>query len=343
MKSKETRRNMPIFVRSIAQWNTRAVLSMILIFALFGCSNALPATNKPMAAATSTPTALPLYSRLFSTHYQVTFRPDVAYGRLSQEILDLCIPTGLPTPRPGLVLIHAGGWFTGDKRETFDQEQDNLQSTCMGLASQGFLVASINYRLTPGATWPTQLVDAQLAVRWLRAHADTFGLDPRHICAAGLSAGAHLAVFLGVLQATHQGDEAELLATTSPRISCVVDFFGPVDLIQLVKTSPNTLPEVRDLLGQVKLESNPALYRAASPLFFVSSQSAPMLIIHGIQDTDVPVSQSLALQHSLQQQHVPVKYIGYEGDHLFGGLNEQQIRDIWAQVLAYLAAQEKVQ
>ena len=170
---------MPIFVRGFAHWNTLVVLSMILIFALFGCSNALPATNKPMAATTSTPTTLPLYSRLFSTHYQVTFRPDVAYGRLSQEILDLCIPTGLPTPRPGLVLIHTGGWFTGDKRETFDQEQDNLQSTCMGLASQGFLVASINYRLTPGATWPAQLVDAQLAVRWLRAHAGTFGLDPR--------------------------------------------------------------------------------------------------------------------------------------------------------------------
>ncbi len=327
-----------MFVRIIAQRNTRAILSIILTCVLVGCNSTVSVTNKPLT--TATPTALPVYSQLFSTRYQVRFHPDVAYGPLAQEMLDLCMPMGIPTPHPGLVLIHAGGWFTGDKRDTFDRQQDDLQSTCLGLASQGFLVVSINYRLTPRSTWPAQIVDAQLAVRWLRAHADTFGLDPRHICAAGLSAGAHLAVFLGVLQTTHPGDQAGLFATESSRVSCVVDFFGPVDLIQLVKTSPDTSPEVRALLGQAKPESNPSLYRAASPLFFVSSHSAPMLIIHGTQDTDVPIAQALALQQALQQQQLPVQYISYEGGHLFGGLDEQQVRDIWGQVLAYLVAHE---
>jgi len=331
-----------MFVHIIARRNIQAVLGMILTCMLVGCSSAVPGTNTFRQTPAFTPTALPVYSQLFTTRYPVTFHPDVAYGPLSAEILDLCTPLGLTTPRPGLVLLHSGGWFTGDKREAFDRQQDDSRGACMGLASQGFLVASINYRLTPRFIWPAQIVDAQRAVRWLRTHAGSFGQDTQHICAVGLSAGAHLAVSLGVLQAAHPGDQAGLLATESSRVSCVVDFFGPVNLIQLVKTSPATIPEVRDLLGQAKPESNPALYRAASPLFFVSSHSVPMLIIHGTHDTDVPMAQSLALQRALQQYHVPAQFIGYEGEHLFGGLDGQQSRAIWGEVLAFLVAHETV-
>jgi acetyl esterase/lipase len=316
--------------------NIKIIFMVFLLLTIAACSTTPPATTKPMA----TPTATPTFSRLFSPHYQVTLKPNVAYGSLPDQILDLCTPSGLSTPRPGIVLIHGGGFVGGDKRYQFD-DQDTLFDVCMGLASQGFVVASINYRLAPASTWPSSLVDAQLAVRWLRTHASEIKLDPQRLCSAGLSAGAYLAVFLGVLQTIHTGDQASLLATQSPHVSCVVDFYGPVDLARLVKTAPGPNQEVvQALLDHATPESNPKLYHDASPLFYVASQSAPTLIIHGTHDMTVPIEQSQSLQSALQQHDVPVEYITYAGEHSLGGIDEQQIRGLWGQAVAFLVAHE---
>ena len=199
-------------------------------------------------------------------------------------------------------------------------------------------MASINYRLAPDAFWPAQVVDSQLAVRWLRAYAAELKLNQEHICTVGLSAGAYLSVFLGVLQTIHAGDRADLLASESPAVSCVVDFYGPVDLAELLKTAPEPNQTVRDLLGYATPETNPGLYHAASPLFLVSSHSAPTLIIHGTQDTTVPIAQSQALKQALQQHHVAVQLITYPGTHSLGGLSKQQIRDLWTHVLNFLVS-----
>jgi acetyl esterase/lipase len=274
---------------------------------------------------------------LFSPHYQVESQSNIAYGPSFEEQLDLCRPMGISTARQGIVLIHGGAFVAGDKHYQFD-DYDTLPEVCQGLASQGFLVASINYRLAPDAFWPAQVVDAQLAVRWLRAHAAELKLNPQHICTVGLSAGAYLSVFLGVLQTIHAGDRADLLASESPAVSCVVDFYGPVDLAELLKTAPEPNQTVRDLLGYATPETNPGLYHAASPLFLVSSHSAPTLIVHGTQDTTVPLAQSQALQHALQQHHVSVQLITYPGTHSLGVLTRQQIRVLWTDVLNFLVS-----
>src|SRR5262249_45945196 len=154
------------------------------------------------------------------------------------------------------------------------------------------VVASINYRLAHADPWPAQVEDAQLAVRWLRAHQDELHLDGHRLCSVGLSSGAYLAVFLGVLMATLPGDRANELADQSSQSSCVADFYGPVDLAAWYTSSPESQPEIRDLLRRATPKSNPALYRTASPLYAVSSASAPMVIVQGSGDTTVPEAQS---------------------------------------------------
>lgn len=309
------------------------LISIFLLGMNVGCGTA------PSGGSRSTPTSVSVYSSLFSSRYPVTLRANLSYGPFPQNTLDLCVPPQLSGPRPVVILIHGGGFVAGDKQYQFD-EHDTLLEVCKGLASQGFAVASINYRLAADALWPSQVADAQLAVRWLRTHASDLQLDPGRLCTIGLSAGAYLSVFLGVLQSTHAGDQAQLLATVSPTVSCVVDFYGPVDLAHLLQTNPVPNQTVVQMLGYETPEMNPRLYHAASPLFFVSSKSAPTLIIHGTQDDIVPLAQSQALHSALQQNHIPVQLITYQGKHSLEGLNEQQIRGLWEQALAFLRTYE---
>ena len=104
------------------------------------------------------------------------------------------------------------------------------------------MAAEVNYRLGDKAQaetwWPAQLSDVQLAVRYLRAHADTIGLDPKRLCAWGGSAGGHLSVFLGVKDAVVPDVLAKLYPDELPKVSCVVDDFGPVDLTDPATAAP---------------------------------------------------------------------------------------------------------
>ncbi|HEY7342217.1 MAG TPA: alpha/beta hydrolase [Ktedonobacterales bacterium] len=262
----------------------------------------------------------------------------MAYGSAPLETLDLCAPEHPTAPLPGIVLIHGGSSTVGDKRAEFDVQGDTLTDMCMGLASQGFVVASINYRLAHADPWPAQVEDAQLAVRWLRAHAQDLNLDGAHLCSVGMSSGAYLAVFLGALTETLAGDRAGLYTSQSSQVTCVVDFYGPVDLVSWIKTSPDNQAEVLDLLGQATPASNPQLYRKASPLYAITPSSARMLIVQGATDTEVPEAQSRALEQALRRDHVPVQYISYDGGHVFAGLDEEQVRQILGQVVAFLTS-----
>lgn len=261
--------------------------------------------------------------------YGETTQRNVAYGPLAGETLDLCTPVGAKTPRPGVIFIHGGGWTTGDK--------SSYDNACATLAKYGFVSATINYRLAPTSVWPAQIVDSQLAVRWLRAHATQFNFDPQRLCAWGDSAGAHLSVYLGVSDTIHPGDEQALYANQSPHATCVVDSFGPVNL-----TTLNTGAGVQalSLLFGATYQAAPDRYRDGSPLFLVSPQSAPMLIIQGTHDTVVPPSQSLALQAALQRNHVPEQYVSYDGGHSYSGLSQSQIQGILITTFKFLVAQE---
>jgi acetyl esterase/lipase len=286
---------------------------------------------------------------LFSPKNSVAVRENVAYGASLAQTLDLCLPSGLTGLRPGIMLIHGGAWVSGSKRYQFD-DFHTLRDVCRGLAAQGFLVASIDYRLLSlsgpvGAhqdPWPAQLNDAQLAMRWLRAHANELSLDKSRLCAAGLSVGAMLAVFLGALRTIQPGDQAQLYPDESPQAGCVADFYGPVDLVALLKAAPDANESVfQALLGYTTPEENPQGYHDASALFRVSSQTAPTLIVHGVHDQVVPIEQSLALFAALREHEIPAQFITYNGRHSFGSVNLQESRAIWSQALAFFIAQER--
>lgn len=305
-----------------------SLFGLVLLVSLAACGNISPPVSQSKTVTPSPATTLP------PARYQIIEHSNMAYGPLTAEKLDLCEPVDAPSPRPGIILIHGGGWTEANETNTMP----SMQTTCRDLAAQGFIVANVNYRLATVTAnghvvtqdmWPAQLVDVQLAVRWMRAQARQLGLDSTRICAQGYSAGAHLAVFLGSLAINHAGDEASLLRNQSPKVSCVVDFYGPVDL-----TKVSYVDSYYALFGDNMY--NAAVLREASPVFDVSSQSAPTLIIQGTKDSLVPPSQAMELYQALQHNHVPVQYLSYNGGHAGEGAPQQQVISVLAQTLAFL-------
>ena len=268
--------------------------------------------------------------------YDAQMLSNLAYGPLLDERLDLCLPKGETGVRPAVVFIHGGGWVAGDKRE-FD-------GLCLLLARHGFVAASVGYRLAVASIvttyWPAQVVDVQLAVRWLRMLAPSLQVDPERVCAWGDSAGGQLAVYLGTHKTIHAGDQlASQAADKAPNVSCVVDEFGPVDLMAS-KDAPLT-GDLLTLAGGATYEQNPGLYRDLSPALAVTSQSAPMLIVQGTRDTLVPPTQSAELQQTLQQNHVSVWYLNYNGGHGFSEISAAQRNLLLAQEVNYLVMLER--
>lgn len=312
-------------------WKILYCLVFVLIF-LNGCFSGA----NPKVTSMSKGVLDGLSMKMPAERYEAQMLPDLAYGPLPDEKLDLCQPKGAVEERPAVILIHGGGWVSGDK-----QEFDGL---CLTLARHGFVAATVRYRLAVSSIatthWPTQIVDVQLAVRWLRTLAPSLRVDPRRVCAWGDSAGGHLAVYLGTHKSIHEGDTAASQALDmSPYVSCVVDEFGPVDL-----TESRDAPLAGDLLalfGGISYEQNHELYRDFSPAFAVTSQSAPTLIVQGTQDILVPPTQSNELRQALQQYHVPVWYLSYSGGHGFSEVSDTQRQKLLAQEVNYLIMLER--
>lgn len=239
--------------------------------------------------------------------------PNVAYGTDPAQKMDVYLPAGFTGLRPGVALIHGGGWQAGDK--------GFYAPAGRALAALGFVAFSLNYRLTPAAHYPAQADDVQRAVRWMRAHAADYRMDPARVGALGDSAGGHLSLILGTHD-TRDNSEAALAAQSS-RVQCVVDFYGPTDLTTALPASPHgdaqkySAQVIRDLFGGTPQEK-PALARAASPLFSVDSKSAPTLIITGADDPLVAPEASERLADALRAAGVEsVLAIIYKQGHGF--------------------------
>lgn len=252
----------------------------------------------------TTAAALALATLTSATGGQVTEQPlpalvlrDIEYAHVGAKSLrlDLYLPRREPGARlPVVVWIHGGGWRGGDKGRT----------RAPHVLGEGYAVASIGYRLSQEATFPAQIHDCKAAIRWLRAHADRYGLDPERIGAWGSSAGGHLAALLGT-----SGGVAELEGTVggnleySSRVQAVCDFFGPADLLAVLEpgawpshASPTSAESL--LLGGPVAE-RVDLARLASPVTHVSTDDPPFLIVHGDQDRVVPLDQSERLHRAL--------------------------------------------
>jgi len=204
--------------------------------------------------------------------------------------LDLVYPVSpISEPAPLIVYVHGGGWRSGDKAGSWDR------SYVAALIARGFVIASVNYRLAPDHPFPAQIVDVKCAVRFLRAHADQYGLSTTKIGALGGSAGGHLVALLGVTDSSDGFDVGEY-ADESSQVSAVVDIAGPSDIADEEFRTQHQATMREEFLDSIDLMTQ------ASPVTYVSTDDASFLIFHSDDDRTVPVSQSETFDQALQAE-----------------------------------------
>ncbi|HSH96019.1 MAG TPA: alpha/beta hydrolase [Roseimicrobium sp.] len=261
---------------------------------------------------------------------------DVVYGETSGKklLLDVFRQANAPTngTLPAVVFIHGGGWSGGNKKD--------FHALAKGLARQGYVTASVSYRLLNGSTnntYPAQLDDVQRAIRWFRANAGKYGINPDKIGAIGASAGGHLVALLGVVDTRDNSDKA--LAAYSSKVQCVVDIFGPTDLTPDFTTYGESGPAIQKLVDNLVAKpksTNLDAYKAASPLFSVSSNSAPFLMFHGTVDPLVPLDQSEKLDAALKKAGVESKLIVFQGEG-HGFAKKENVETFYKESVAFFA------
>jgi acetyl esterase/lipase len=169
-------------------------------------------------------------------------------------------------------------------------------------------VASINYRLTDTAAFPAQIEDCRAAVRWLRAHAKMYRIDPAHIGVCGASAGGHLVALLGTAGDEKGWDGVGGHADQSARVQAVCDYFGPADFTSAGYALAKADSALGKLLGG-SIADRKGLARQASPVVYATKDDPPFLIIHGDQDRLVPLRQSEILHDSLKRAGVDATFL----------------------------------
>jgi len=244
--------------------------------------------------------------------------------------LDLYLPQRFDErPVPVVLYVHGGGWQEGDKTwisRILPAER---------LVARGYAVAAINYRLAPRSHWPAQIADAKCAVRFLRAQAARYQLDPERIGVWGESAGGHLAALLGLAGPAAGLEGTGGYAGQSSRVAAVVDMCGPTDFGSLPLDLPNRL------LAQVLLgtQPGPALLRQVSPISYVAPGAPPFLILQGAKDTLVAPDQSHRLYNALRAAGAPATLVLVQNaGHVFapvGGPISPTIAQIDQQVVDF--------
>ncbi|AHF92898.1 esterase [Opitutaceae bacterium TAV5] len=221
-----------------------------------------------------------------------------------QETLDIYLPAPSPggARRAGVVWIHGGGWSGGGKRDRREV------SVSRGLAQAGFVVVSVDYRLAmeelPG--WPVAVQDCKNAVRFLRAHADKYGIDPARIAVAGGSAGAHLALMVAYTANDPALEPSSPYPGVSNEVGAVVEFYGITNLLtrQRVDKQGNPTGQLAGgsstrFTGKTRAAGSDT-WRYASPVSHVRRDVPPTLILHGKQDATVDYPQALELADALK-------------------------------------------
>src|SRR5262249_14889790 len=230
-------------------------------------------------------------------------------GGHERQKLDLYLPER-GTSLPVIVWIHGGAWMGGNKENPPGLE----------LVQKGYALASINYRLSQHAKFPAQIEDCKAAIRWLRANAKTYKLDPDHIGVWGASAGGHLVALLGTTATAKSLEGSGGNPDQSSRVQCVVEFFGPADLAKMgehagpqSKLDHNAADSPESKLIGGPIQQNKDKAAAASPVTYVSKDSAPFVILHGDKDPLVPFAQSEVLAAALNKAGVEVRLVKLPG------------------------------
>jgi acetyl esterase/lipase len=237
----------------------------------------------------------------------VTLEKNVVYNQGSRLMMDVARPTAAG-PFPVILAIHGGG-FRGGERASWLPE-------ILKLAQHGYVAATVDYRFAPRTQFPAPLQDVKAAVRFLRANAAKYAIDPQRIGAVGDSAGGHLALMLaftpGVAEFESGGNRDQ-----SSAITCAVSYYGPVDMVRL--KSP-VADQVLPLFLGGSVENAPSAYRLASPFNWITPLAPPVLAIHGTKDPQVPHEQSQWLVEQVKRVGGTAELLTIEGGgHGFDG------------------------
>jgi acetyl esterase/lipase len=272
----------------------------------FGVACLAKAQVPPATNATSTNAAAA--SAPFKVPDSIEAPPEMVFGNAGGVDLHAFIayPKNSAGLLPAIINIHGGGWTHGSPDER----------TAVGMAGHGYFGASIEYRLSNVAKWPAQIEDCKLAVRWLRANAAQYHVDPNRIGVFGGSAGGYLVACLATMADQKQYDVGAY-PDVSSAAQAVVDFFGPVDFTIPSHYPPNTADLLQRLMG-MPFAQNPDAWKSASPVFFVKAGDPPVLIVQGEVDHTVPAAQSIEFDAALAKAGVEHQLIMVKNaDHGF--------------------------
>ncbi len=226
------------------------------------------------------------------------FHKDIVYGTAGgvELTMNLAHPAKRAPLHPVVLVFHGGGWIAGRK--------ERHDATVRYLARQGFVAATVGYRLAPRSPWPAQIDDARQALRYMRAEATRYGGDPKRIAAIGFSAGAHLSLLLGTVDssaATDKGGKADL----------VVSYFAPTNLE--VPPKESLLRGPSEALGVLLGPAFQKDRKGASPVHHVNQGDAPMLLFQGTRDPLVPYEQTQAMLDKINEARVSAEVVFLAG------------------------------
>ena len=272
------------FVSSVSKI-TLAVLALVVVLVATGCSglSVMPGGSASFASVD------PTYA-------------DLAYATQSDaQKLDLYIPEG-DGPFPVVIMVHGGGFMFGDKA-------DGAGLTGVDqLLAAGYAVASINYRLSGEAQYPSQIYDAKASVRFLRANAEKYNLNPDKFAAWGASAGGNLVSLLGTTCGVEELEGADLgNAEQSSCVQAVVDWFGPIDFLKMdeqfagtsCEQSHNAANSPESKLVGAEIQTVPDLVATTNPMNYITADDAPFFIENGTADCNIPPIQNKNLADAL--------------------------------------------
>jgi acetyl esterase/lipase len=287
-------------------WGSLILMSLITLLA--ACSApAISASPNPLAVApaTAVPTSIPAVTP-FDRARLSTVERDITYCTTEGIALkmDVHYPDAMSKPAPVAVYVHGGSWSSGSKTDSIGM------TDVPELLARGYLVASVDYRHAPEWKFPAQIHDVKCAIRFLRANATRFNLDPNRIGAWGHSAGGHLVTLLGTTDTRDGFEGSREYADQSSRVQAVADMCGRADLRGM------PADKAKSVFGAPNDSSD--ILEHASPIMFVSKDDAPFLILHGDKDVTVPLRVSQTLAERLQAAGVPVTLVVVKNaDHSF--------------------------
>ncbi len=248
----------------------------------------------------------------------VRVEANILYDQYPQTALDILEPGKAALgKRPGVIIIHGGGWVGGDKE--FMVGNQGLR-----YLEKGFVVCNVEYRLADVATAPAAVNDVLKAAEWFRQNADRYRVDKDRIVVTGTSSGAHLSLMVGLADSSKLGPKTDIAA--------VINWFGITDVADLLGGEHRRSWAVRWLPEQ---EGRLELARLVSPLTYVRKNAPPVLTIHGDADPLVPYEQGVALTRALRDAGADAELISVPGGG-HGGFDDATSERLWEDIFKFL-------